>query len=378
MSPARGIRRPTASAAALLVIGPFLLTGCLRFLRTGPVPVPPALPLTVKTLYVTDRAPEPFDPGKCDPVQDADRIRTYGRTAAAGLAFGSFPVTILREHRTGKLAEPLRRTLECRQPRRKPFVAAHPAPLSEEEFFRELEKQVALAPRAEVLVFVHGFNLSFEEAARRGAQLGYDLGFEGPVIVYSWPTQESARKYREDEKAVAATTEKLREFLAGLARRQRPGSVHLLAHSMGNRALVEALEALASSGGSAPRFGQVVLAAPDVDADDIRQAAPALARLAARVTMYASVVDRALIAAHRLREKARAGESGEHVLVVPGIDTVDVSGVNDDLLGHSYYGDNRSVLSDIYHLLRHNTPPEERFSLFRIPRDAGFYWAFRP
>jgi hypothetical protein len=48
---------------------------------------------------------------------------------------------------------------------------------------------------------------------------------------------------------------------------------------------------------------------------------------------------------------------------VPGIDTIDVSAVDTDLIGHVYYGDNRSVLTDISELFRSARPPEERFGL---------------
>ncbi|MGH9579700.1 MAG: hypothetical protein ACRD2R_01795, partial [Terriglobales bacterium] len=114
------------------------LTGCIR-LRTGDTPVPPSLPLTMNVFYATDRQPEPFDPKKCNPVSDGDRFRTFGRNAAGKLSFGTFPVVLRESHRTGKLAEPLPRSLDCRQPRRKPLMASRPSPLAEEEFFRALQ-----------------------------------------------------------------------------------------------------------------------------------------------------------------------------------------------------------------------------------------------
>ena len=35
-------------------------------------------------------------------------------------------------------------------------------------------------------MFVHGFNVSFADAARRTAQIAYDLAFGGPGAL-SWP-----------------------------------------------------------------------------------------------------------------------------------------------------------------------------------------------
>lgn len=38
-------------------------------------------------------------------------------------------------------------------------------------------------------IFVHGYNVTFEDAAKRTAQISYDLAFDGAPIFYSWPSQ---------------------------------------------------------------------------------------------------------------------------------------------------------------------------------------------
>ena len=50
----------------------------------------------------------------------------------------------------------------------------------------------------------------------------------------------------------------------------------------------------------------------------------------------------------------------DDLLVVDGIDTIDASLVETGLMGHSYYGESRSVMSDLFDLLHNNSPPEER------------------
>ncbi len=331
----------------------------------------------MSVFYATDRAPVPFDVRKCEPADERDRIRDFGTASDERLSYGVYPVEIRKEHRFGGLAEPLRRELRCRQPTAKPTQVARPVPQEDSEFWRGLAAEVAASPRHEVLVFIHGFNFSFEEAAQRAAQLRYDLGFEGQIVLFSWASRASPGRYEEDELTVAASGARLKTFLELLLARNGSESVHLLAHSMGNRALVDALAEM-SGKADGKKFGQVILAAPDVDADLFREKAPALVRIARRVTLYASVEDRPLIVAGRHHKKPRAGESGENVVIVPGVDTIDVSAVREDFLGHSYYGDNRSVLSDMYRLLRDNAPPAARFRLFKIPHGDGFYWAFRP
>jgi hypothetical protein len=75
----------------------------------------------------------------------------------------------------------------------------------------------------------------------------------------------------------------------------------------------------------------------------------------------------------------RAGEGGRDVLVVPGIDTVDASSVETSAfgLGHSYYADNSTILSDVFGLIR-GRRPDERFGLEKQTSPAGSYWRFRP
>ena len=70
----------------------------------------------------------------------------------------------------------------------------------------------------------------------------------------------------------------------------------------------------------------------------------------------------------------RAGESGEHVVVVPGVDTIDVSGIDLTLLGHSYYGDNESMLRDLYEVVRARLPAAQRALLVSRRQGELVYW----
>ena len=92
----------------------------------------------------------------------------------------------------------------------------------------------------------------------------------------------------------------------------------------------------------ATHFNQVVLAAPDIDADVFRERiAPAIINQARQVTLYASSNDLALTASRTFNSgDLRAGDTSRGLVVTPGIETIDVSGVDTSLLGHSYYGDN--------------------------------------
>jgi len=64
-------------------------------------------------------------------------------------------------------------------------------------------------------------------------------------------------------------------------------------------------------------------------------------------------------------------------MVVRGVDTIDASAVDTNLIGHFYYAENRSVLSDIFSLLRDGRAPENRFGIRAVPAVPP-YWRFAP
>jgi esterase/lipase superfamily enzyme len=250
----------------------------------------------------------------------------------------------------------------------------------EPEYFDALAAQVNASPRREILVFIHGFNYELSEAVERAGQLQYDLAFAGPTVVYSWPSREGQREYKTDEDRLEESVDTIARVLQELQARTNPDRIHVIAHSLGARGLSKALLRLSADKPSAPpRFGQIILAAADMDRDALRERVPVLTKLAERITLYVSTVDRALLYGRRFHkgEQPRAGEGGKGLVVMPGMDTVDVTSVSESFIGHSYFGISRGVLGDIYELLHNNRPPEKRFGLFRVKDPEGDYWAFR-
>jgi esterase/lipase superfamily enzyme len=285
-------------------------------------------------------------------------------------------VSIPRDHRLGILEAPCIWKLEFRPNPAKHVVLLNVARETDDEFYTAVSGRVRGSARKEALVFVHGYNVTFEDAARRTAQLAYDLAFDGAAILYSWPSKGDLGSYVIDETNVEWTTPHLESFLSDLAAKSQARTIHLIAHSMGNRALASALGALtAKRDRPLPCFSQLVLTAPDIDADSFRQVAHAFRSAAERTTLYASVADKALQVSKKFHGYPRAGDC---MLCVPGIDTIDASAVDTGLIGHSYYGSSRSVLSDLFWLLREGRPPEERFGMRVVDGPEGAHYAFRP
>jgi esterase/lipase superfamily enzyme len=312
------------------------------------------------------------------PAQEDARIeRMYGGDRGE-VDLGVCEVSIPKDHRVGELESPTVLRLEFREDPERHVVlqAVHPQPV--DQFYTDLRATIDKTTRKDAFVFVHGYNVGFQNAVRRTAQIAYDLKFEGAAITYSWPSQEGLLSYTVDETNVDWTVPHLKDFLQGIAERSGAKSVYLVAHSMGNRALATALREMVMEQKSAcPKFTEVVLTAPDIDADKFcRDLAPALLSVASRVTLYASSNDEALIASRKVHGYRRAGESGKAMVVVPGVDTVDVSEIDTSFIGHSYYGSNSSVLADLFELIRDSKPPDQRKWLKSMELGTLKYWKF--
>ena len=149
--------------------------------------------------------------------------------------------------------------------------------------------------KGEALVFVHGFNVSFSNAVRRTAQLAYDLNFDGPVFLFTWPSRGgkgalggllTLRHYPYDLESADLSVQYLLDFLTGMLVKTGAKKVHLIAHSMGNRPLLEALERLKLMGPAVTGFtvGEVVLASPDVEVGRFKQLIASVRALPAKMT----------------------------------------------------------------------------------------------
>lgn len=95
-----------------------------------------------------------------------------------------------------------------------------------------------------------------------------------------------------------------------------------------------------------------------------------------RITVYASSNDRALQASAQYQGYQRAGDTTPDVTIIEGIDTVDASATDTSLLGHSYFGDRRTLLADLYYLLRDGLEPARRIGLDAMGQPPRRHWVF--
>ena len=322
----------------------------------------------VEVFFATDRnLTESMKPGEI-----------FGSSRST-LSYGTCIVSIPRDHRMGELESPSIMRLELGVDETKHVILRKVIVQHKEKFFADMVADVGASAKASAFLFVHGYNVTFEEAARRTAQIAYDLGFDGAPVFYSWPSQGTTLAYTVDERNIEWAEKNLKGFLKEFFERSNAQNVYLIAHSLGNRALTRAVATfLAENPSLRQRLKEVILAAPDIDADVFKKdIAPALAAAGRPVTLYASSADLALAVSKNFHGYPRAGESGEGIIIIPGIETIDATAVDTSFMGHSYYAEARSILSDIFYLIRNNQRADDRFGLKGVNAKGGRYWVFR-
>ena len=324
---------------------------------------------TVKIYYATDRArsgselPNDFYSGRRGEVE-----------------YGTATVSIPDQHRPGKIEKPSIWTLDFREDPQRHIVLSSVVPEASEEVFAEMQDHIRRTGKAEAFVFVHGFNVPFHEAAKRTAQMAFDMNFEGLPILYSWPSRASILSYIADTAVVNLSGRRLSRFLEDVVGRSGATRIHLIAHSMGNRAMTDALELFALRyKGPMPAFDQVLFTAPDLDAGLFGEMVHTIRPAARRITLYASNKDWALAFSRKLHgDSPRAGQGGDDILHVTEVDSIDMTEIGDDMLKHSYYANNPSALTDILSLFWRDVPPEHRCGMVAAEGEHGAYWHYDP
>ncbi|MEM1317624.1 MAG: alpha/beta fold hydrolase [Pseudomonadota bacterium] len=261
----------------------------------------------VEVFYATDRAPT----GSTDPVS------AFGGNRSDRLHYGSAEVTIPETHKAGQLEAPSILKLEFEADPKKHVILRSVEKLEGDAFYGALNKRFTDDQTTEAFIFIHGFNQTFSQALRRTAQMAHDMEFEGVPIAYTWPSRGNLTSYIADTAVVRLSGRRLSRFLEDVAKRSGAERIHVIAHSMGNRALTDALElmALRTQPVEQPPFDQVVFAAPDVDAGLFAAMAETARPLARRMTLYASNNDWALEVSRKLHGNApRAGQGGDATL----------------------------------------------------------------
>ena len=237
-----------------------------------------------------------------------------------------------------------------------------------QQFFAKLQenKNNTLATP---LIYVHGFNTKYEEAVLRASQLAYDLKYQGPVIVFTWPAGSVGEGF--DEVMLKKTYQinkinaigSINPFIEFLQEMQKQGiKANFMVHSMGHQIVLTALHQIGQQSNQSTTnetatqntlttSGQIIqelfLLAPDYEANLFQQNLATIKPLANRITLYCSQNDKALSASKITNNNQRLGECIK--INDPNLDVINVTNIDNSLtgLGHSYFK-YKPLLTDIY------------------------------
>jgi len=350
----------------------------------------------LETLYVTDRSAE---------YDDAGAVQ-YGYGRSPSVAYGSVRFKVGRDlqwedlvaYSTGgssrlrRLGLRLESITELGRMPATPYLfraetkglELAPEVLAEQSESLKRAREVllsrlALTPRKEVFVFVHGVGTDFEKATRYAAEAWHFLGREGVPIAYTWPAGRGGLLfYAYDRESGEYTIFHFKQLLELLASIPEIEKVHILSHSRGTDVVTTALRELvigSRAAGRDPRqhfkIGNLILIAPDLDFGVVMQriVAEALGPAFERITVYVNADDGALSMANalfdsrlRLGELQRSKLSDEQRAVLDetaNLDIVSYQGKIGGQFGHGYFRENPAVSSDILATVRFGLRPGE-------------------
>jgi esterase/lipase superfamily enzyme len=321
---------------------------------------------TYKVWYGTNRAP----------IDRSNAMKGFSWNLDSKINYGYCRVFIPKSHRIGSVGSSVFRRMLTLTDDRIRLIDAHI--VSHTPYWKTISTNLSFLSTDQrcAVIFIHGYNVSFEEAAIRAAQIGFDLSISGAMAFFSWPSRGKLNPYLKDEAAIEASELLITDFLTEFAEKSGATSLHIIAHSMGNRAVMRAIDRIARNAARKTEkpFGQIILAAADVDLRTFRQFYEAYQVVSKRTTLYVSSIDLAVKASKWLHGYPRVGFTPP-TPVFSGIDTINVSNVDLTTLGHGYVAEARGVLSDMHELINSGRAPHERFGLRESKNEQGErYW----
>jgi esterase/lipase superfamily enzyme len=170
--------------------------------------------------------------------------------------------------------------------------------------------------------------------------------------------------YEYDRNSALAARNRFVQMLRKLKTEYGIEKIHVLAHSMGNFVALDSLATEART--SDPlSIAEIIMAAPDVDRDHFLEIIPFVQKIAGGMTLYASSADKALLLSKSVAGRIpRAGDvSSDGPIILPGIDTIDVTDLGNEMFGlnHDVFAASPTVIADIKALLASSLrPPDQR------------------
>ena len=252
---------------------------------------------------------------------------------------------------------------------------------AERRFLATIDARLAKSHNKELVLYVHGYRVTFDEVAVQMGSFAHYLG-HGAMVTFQWPTGLNFWNYLTDCPRAERYIPDIERLIALLARSSAE-KVNVMAYSCGSPLLAAALAQLRArhpAEGRAElakryRIGNIIFAASDVDLKTFaHEYVPPSLDLAQQLIVYASRNDRALGFSSLIAGASRLGKPDiadlspkelERLAADPRLQVIDVSDVRGahemgGMRGHGYWYANEWISTDVMLSLRHAIPPEQR------------------
>lgn len=209
------------------------------------------------------------------------------------------------------------------------------------------------------LIFIHGFNVKYQEALLRVSQITYDLKYQGPVILFTWPSGAGdgflddtllTKTYEQNKYGAQNSIELFKKFISEFYLHEIP--INIMVHSMGHQVVIPALQSLGLNFKDHTELpekkivNELIMNAPDFDKDEFIKSVDDVKYVTKRMTLYCSNNDKALVASTKINKSERLGSCSN----IDDVDTINVSSIDSTTIGHSYYA-SRDVITDVFQVL---------------------------
>jgi esterase/lipase superfamily enzyme len=242
--------------------------------------------------------------------------------------------------------------------------------------------------RAPFLVFVHGYRVSFRDGVETAARLSGRMRNEMRPVLVSWPSAGTLRNYGQDGVMASGSPAAVRSALETLASVPPPRPITLVAHSMGNRIALDALESMRAAGRTGI-LDELASVAPDVQCEryasimqKLQGAAKPADRMFRRGTLYLYENDYALKASKKYwwandkREVCRMGSQRGPAAAAGAnaLEPVDWSCINEIVDSHSYYVLNDHIARDLRDaVLSRKVPKDRDLEFIQVPPSSRYF-----
>ena len=204
-----------------------------------------------------------------------------------------------------------------------------------------------------ILIYIHGYNTTFEYGLMKAAQLAWDTRYPGLPIAYSWASEGVLMGYAKDKETATLSAGHFADYVR-LWQGNRSEPIDVVAEGLGAAVVLNSVSSLLTpmniAGESKKLFGQLIFVVPDVDANAFVMGVRRLTDLAERITVFVDPDSKIMRASALINGSPRAGADAKTVASVREIYTVLIQ--DSEGFQHTTFISRLSLLDGISAVLR--------------------------